>query len=266
MKVPLPRVSLALLGLLVACAVLIPWLSPHDYFTPDWDNTELPPQWSGGHLLGTDELGRDLLVRLMWSCRISLLVAAVASAISLVIGLAWGVVAGYVGGRVDAILMRIVDVLYSVPFTPFVIVLTVLFGRDLVLLFIAIGAVSWLDIARVTRAQTLGLREREFIIAAEVAGLSRPAIMWRHIVPNLLGITLVCLTLTIPAVVSTEAFLSYLGLGAQSPLTSLGVMLADGAAQMRSRPLLLVMPALVLVTLVYACNRLGDALRDRHGL
>jgi len=266
MKSPLPRSSLVLLGVLVAAALLVPWLSPHDYFTPDWDHTELPPQWAGGHLLGTDELGRDLLVRLMWSCRISLLVAAVASAISLVIGLAWGVTAGYLGGWVDAVLMRIVDVLYSVPFTPFVIVLTVLFGRDLVLLFVAIGAVSWLDIARVTRAQTLGLREREFVIAAEVAGLSRPAIMWRHIVPNLLGITLVCLTLTIPAVVTTEAFLSFLGLGAQSPLTSLGVMLADGAAAMRSRPLLLFLPAVVLIALVYACNRLGDALRDRYGL
>lgn len=162
--------------------------------------------------------------------------------------------------------MRVVDVLYSVPFTPFVIVLTVLFGRDLVLLFIAIGAVSWLDIARVTRAQTLGLKEREFIIAAEVAGLTPWAIMWRHIVPNLIGITLVCLTLTIPAVVTTEAFLSYLGLGAQSPLTSLGVMLADGAAQMRSRPLLLILPAVVLIALVHSCNRLGDALKDRHGL
>jgi len=266
MKRPLPRLSLALLGLLVAAAVLVPWLSPHDYFTPDWDNTVLAPQWAGAHLLGTDELGRDLLVRLMWSCRISLLVAGVASAISLVIGVAWGVAAGYFGGRVDSLLMRIVDVLYSVPFTPFVIVLTVLFGRDLVLLFIAIGAVSWLDIARVTRAQTLGLKGREFIIAAEVAGLSPLAIMWRHIVPNLIGITLVCLTLTIPAVVTTEAFLSYLGLGAQSPLTSLGVMLADGAAQMRSRPLLLLLPAMVLITLVYCCNRLGDALRDRHGL
>lgn len=266
MRRPLPRFSLALLGLMVAAAVLVPWLSPHDYFTPDWGSTELPPSWRNGHLLGTDELGRDLLVRLMWSCRISLLVAAVASAISLGIGLAWGITAGYVGGRVDALLMRIVDVLYSVPFTPFVIVLTVLFGRNLVLLFVAIGAVSWLDIARVTRAQTLGLKEREFIVAAEVAGLSRPAIMWRHIVPNLLHVTLVCLTLTIPAVITTEAFLSYLGLGAQSPLTSLGVMLADGAAQMRSRPLLLVMPGVVLIALVYCCNRLGDALRDRHGL
>jgi oligopeptide transport system permease protein len=266
MKRPLPRASLMLLGVLIAAAVFVPWLSPWDYYTPDWNNTELSPTLRDGHLLGTDELGRDLLVRLMWSCRISLLVAFAASCISLVIGLAWGVVAGYTGGRVDALLMRIVDVLYSVPFTPFVIVLTVLFGRDLTLLFIAIGAVSWLDIARVVRAQTLGLKAREFVVAAEVAGLAPLAIMWRHIVPNLIGITLVCLTLTIPAVITTEAFLSYLGLGAQSPLTSLGVMLADGAAQMRSRPLLLMLPAMVLIALVYACNRLGDALRDRHAV
>ncbi|HXC61017.1 MAG TPA: ABC transporter permease, partial [Steroidobacteraceae bacterium] len=221
-------------------------------------------RWQGGHVLGTDELGRDLLVRLMWSCRISLLVALTASLISLAIGVLWGVVAGYRGGRTDAVMMRLVDVLYSVPLTPFVVVLTVLFGRDLVLLFIAIGAVSWLDIARVVRAQTLGLKAREFVVAAEVAGLPPATIMWRHIVPNLMGVTLVCLTLTIPAIISTEAFLSYIGLGAQSPLTSLGVMLADGAAQMRARPLLLVLPATLLIVLVYACNRLGDALRDRH--
>jgi len=260
----LPRASLLLLAGLSLAAIVVPWLSPWDYYTPDWDHVDQGPGLHG-HLLGTDDLGRDLLVRLMWSCRISLLVAAAASAISLAIGVAWGLVAGYRGGRIDTVMMRIVDVLYSVPFTPFVIVLTVLFGRDLVLLFLAIGAVSWLDIARIVRAQTLGLREREFVIAAQVAGLGSPAIMWRHILPNLLGVTLVCLTLTVPAVISTEAFLSYLGLGAQSPLTSLGVMLADGAAQMRARPLLLILPALVLIALVYACNSLGDALRERYG-
>lgn len=260
----LPRFSVILLAGLALAAILVPWISPWDYYTPDWDHVDQGPGL-GGHLLGTDDLGRDLLVRLMWSCRISLLVAAAASAISLAIGVAWGLLAGYRGGRIDAVMMRIVDVLYSVPFTPFVIVLTVLFGRDLVLLFVAIGAVSWLDIARIVRAQTLGLREREFVIAAQVAGLGSPAIMWRHILPNLLGVTLVCLTLTVPAVISTEAFLSYLGLGAQSPLTSLGVMLADGAAQMRARPLLLILPATVLIALVYACNSLGDALRERYG-
>ncbi len=158
-------------------------------------------------------------------------------------------------------MMRTVDVLYSVPFTPLVVVLTVLFGRDLVLLFVAIGAVSWLDVARMVRAQTQGLAQREFVIAAEVAGVHPAAILWRHIAPNLAGVVIVWLTLTIPTVILTEAFLSYLGLGAQSPLTSLGVMLADGAAQMRSRPLLQLCPALVLIALVYCCNRIGDVLR-----
>jgi oligopeptide transport system permease protein len=260
----LPRFSALLLLMLVLGAVMVPWLSPHDYFTPDWDALDLPPQWRGGHWLGTDDLGRDVLVRLAWSCRISLLVALAASLISLVIGVGWGVIAGYIGGRTDAWLMRMVDVLYSVPFTPFVIVLTVLFGRDLVLLFVAIGAVSWLDIARMVRAEALGLRQREFVVAAEVMGVAPQAIMWRHIVPNLMSVIIVCLTLTIPTVILTEAFLSYLGLGAQAPLTSLGVMLADGAAQMRARPLLLLWPALTLIALVYACNSLGDALRRRH--
>jgi oligopeptide transport system permease protein len=264
MKPAWPRVSTALLLLLILSALLVPWVSPNDYYTPVWDAADLAPQWAHGHWLGTDDLGRDLLVRLMWSCRISLLVAAAATLISLVIGVLWGVIAGYKGGLIDSFMMRTVDVLYSVPFTPFVIVLTVVFGRSLVLLFVAIGAVSWLDIARIVRGQTLALREREYVLAARIAGLSSMAIMRRHIVPNLLGIVLTYLTLTVPTVVLTEAFLSYLGLGAQSPLTSLGVMLADGAAQMRSRPLLLLCPAVVLTLLVYCCNRIGDALRDRH--
>ena len=265
MKRALPWVSIGLLALLLLAALVVPWISPYDYFTPEWDQADLSPGASLGHPLGTDALGRDLLVRLMWSCRISLLVAFVASLISLCIGVSWGVAAGYLGGRVDAVMMRIVDVLYSVPFTPFVIVLTVLFGRDLLLLFVAIGAVSWLDIARIVRGQARSLRHREFVVAAEIAGVGAPRIMWSHIVPNLIGIVIVYLTLTIPTVILTEAFLSYLGLGAQAPLTSLGVMLADGAAQLRTRPLLLICPAAVLILLVFCCNRIGDSLRDRHG-
>ncbi len=264
MSHPLPKVSIAILLGLVLAAVLVPWISPYDYYTPAWDHTDLAPGWANAHLLGTDSLGRDLLVRLMWSTRISLLVALAASLISLTIGVAWGVAAGYLGGRTDSVMMRLVDVLYSVPFTPFVIVLTVLFGRNLLLLFVAIGAVSWLDIARIVRGQTRSLRHREYVVAAEIAGVSSAGIMWRHIVPNLIGIVIVYLTLTIPTVILTEAFLSYLGLGAQAPLTSLGVMLADGAAQMRARPLLLFLPAVVLILLVYSCNRIGDRLRDRY--
>jgi oligopeptide transport system permease protein len=258
-----PVASYGVLGFVLLSAIMVPWLSPFDYATPSWDELDLLPRLAGGHWLGTDDLGRDLLVRLMWGCRISLLVGVLASLTSLVIGVGWGVTAGYVGGRTDAWMMRTVDVLYSVPFIPFVIVLTVIFGRNIVLLFIAIGAVSWLDIARIARGQTLSLRQREFIEAARVGGLTPAQIIRRHVVPNLLGIVVVYLTLTIPTVILIEAFLSFLGLGAQAPLTSLGVMIAEGAAQMRSRPLLLVQPSLLLAVIVYCCNRIGDALRDR---
>lgn len=259
----LPPWSSGLLLALLLAALLVPWLSPYTYYAPSWDEIDLAPDWRSGHLLGTDDLGRDLLVRLMWGCRISLLVAVCASLTSLLIGVLWGVTAGYVGGRTDAWLMRAVDVLYSLPFIPLVVVLTVLFGRDLLLLFIAIGAVSWLDIARVVRGQTRSLREREFIVAARVGGMTGSQIILRHLLPNLAGLIIVYLTLTIPSVILTEAFLGYLGLGAQAPLTSLGTLIADGAAQMRARPRLLVCPALLLAVLVYCCNRLGDALRDR---
>ncbi len=258
----LPRLSLVLLALIVLGAILVPWISPYDYATPDWDSLNLSLQWRSGHLLGTDDLGRDLLVRLMWGCRISLLVALLASFTSLFIGVLWGVTAGYLGGRTDAWMMRSVDVLYSLPFIPFVIVLTVIFGRDIVLLFIAIGAVSWLDIARIVRGQTLTLRQREFIEAARVGGMRPAQIIRRHIIPNLMGIVIVYLTLTIPTVILVEAFLSFLGLGAQSPLTSLGVLIADGASQMRAQPRLLICPSVLLALIVYCSNRIGDALRD----
>jgi oligopeptide transport system permease protein len=261
-RVKLPRVSLALLLAVVVAALCVPWLSPYDYYTPSWDALDAPPRWRDAHLLGTDYLGRDLLVRLMWGCRISLLVALLASLTSLSIGVLWGVTAGYLGGRTDGWMMRTVDVLYSVPFIPFVIVLTVIFGRDVVLLFVAIGAVSWLDIARIVRGQTLSLRQREFIEAARVGGMTSAQIIRRHLIPNLMGIVLAYLTLTIPTVILIEAFLSFLGLGAQAPLTSLGVMIADGAMQMRARPALLIYPAVLLALIVYCCNRLGDALRD----
>jgi len=251
--------------LIVLAALLQPLFSPFDYYTPSWDELDQGPSFASGHWLGTDDLGRDLLVRLMWGCRVSLLVALAASLTSLVIGVSWGVTAGYVGGRTDSLMMRAVDVLYSIPFIPFVIVLTVLFGRHIVLLFVAIGAVSWLDIARIVRGQTLSLREREFVTAARVMGATTPAIIRRHLVPNLFGIVLAYLTLTIPTVILIEAFLSFLGLGAQAPLASLGTLISDGAAQMQGRPRLLVCPAVLLAVLVYCCNRIGDSLRDSLG-
>ncbi len=248
--------------LIVLAALLLPLASPYDYYTLDWQHLYLAPGAHGWHLLGTDALGRDLLVRTMWGCRVSLLVGIAASLVSVLIGVLWGTTAGYIGGRVDGLLMRAVDVLYSVPFIPFVIVLTVLFGRQLLLIFVAIGAVSWLDIARIVRGQTLALKSREFIEAARVAGVRAPAMILRHLVPNLIGIVVIYATLTIPTVILFEAFLSFLGLGVQSPMTSLGSLVAEGAGRMQSFPYLLLVPGLLLAAIIFCFNFLGDGLRD----
>jgi oligopeptide transport system permease protein len=182
--------------------------------------------------------------------------------VSVVIGVLWGAAAGFVGGHVDSVMMRIVDILYSVPFIPFVIILVVMFGRDLFLIFVAIGAVSWLDIARIVRGQTLSLRNKEFIEAARASGVSGPSIVVRHLVPNLLGIVVIYATLTVPSVILFEAFLSFLGLGVQAPMTSLGVLVSDGASELQSYPYLLFIPAVFLALIVYCLNYLGDGLRD----
>ncbi len=252
----------ALLGLIVAAAVLVPWLSPYDYATPAWTRIFLGPTLRGGQLFGTDSLGRDLLVRVMWGCRVSLLVGIAASLISVVIGVLWGAVAGFVGGRLDGLAMRTVDVLYSVPFIPFVIVLEVLFGRNFLLVFIAIGAVSWLDLARIVRGQTLSIRAQEYIAAARTLGVRTPAMIWRHVLPNLIGLVAVYATLTIPGIILFEALLSFLGLGVHAPLASLGSLVAEGANEMQANPHLLVFPAAFLATIIICLNRLGDALRD----
>lgn len=254
--------SAVILGVIVAAAIVVPWLSPYNYYTPQWSLIDLAPTLRGGHIFGTDDLGRDLLVRVMWGCRVSLLIGVVASVVSVVIGTVWGAVAGYAGGIVDTLMMRGVDILYSVPFIPFVIVLIVMFGRNLVLIFVAIGAVSWLDIARIVRGQTLSLRNREFIEAARASGVPGPAIVLRHLIPNLAGIVVIYATLTVPSVILFEAFLSFLGLGVQAPMTSLGVLVSDGAGVLQAYPYLLIIPALFLAAIVYCINYLGDGLRD----
>lgn len=254
--------SAAILGAIILAAIVVPLISPYNYYTPQWELLDQPPTWHGGHIFGTDDLGRDLLVRIMWGCRVSLLIGMVASVVSVVIGVLWGAAAGFKGGTVDSLMMRIVDILYSVPFIPFVIVLVVMFGRNLLLIFVAIGAVSWLDIARIVRGQTLSLRNKEFIEAARASGVSGPAIVVRHLVPNLLGIVVIYATLTVPSVILFEAFLSFLGLGVQSPMTSLGVLVSDGASELQSYPYMLFIPAIFLAAIVYCLNYLGDGLRD----
>jgi len=254
--------SLLLLGLLVLVVTLGPVLSPNAFDRSDWDAILLPPTLTGGHWFGTDFLGRDLLMRTFQGGRISLLVGLSATLVSLVIGVAWGATAGYVGGRVDAFMMRVVDILYALPFMFFVILLMVFFGRNIFLIFIAIGAVNWLDMARIVRGQTLSLREREFVLAAQAYGAPGWRIIAKHIVPNLLGVVVVYVTLTIPQVILVESFLSFLGLGVQEPFTSWGALVNDGAQQMETGPWLLIFPGLFLAVTLFCFNFLGDGLRD----
>lgn len=257
---PLALVALGVLGAVVLLALLVPLVSPFDYATPNWDAIYQAP--GGLHLFGTDALGRDLLVRVMWGCRISLLVGVAASFVSVLIGVLWGATAGYAGGTTDSLMMRFVDILYTVPFIPLVIVLTVLFGRNFLLVFVAIGAVSWLDIARIVRGQTLSLKNREFIEAARALGLRTPTMIFRHLVPNLLGVVIIYATLTVPTVILFEAFLSFLGLGVHAPLASLGTLVSDGANHLQSHPYLLTLPALFLTLIICCFSYLGDGLRD----
>jgi oligopeptide transport system permease protein len=256
------QVGACVLLVLAIAAVAGPWLSPHRYDEIDWRALASAPTAQGAHWLGTDELGRDLMVRTLHGMRTSLLIALLASAVSLCIGVTWGAVAGYAGGRLDNAMMRFVDILYSLPYIFFVIILTVLFGRNLVLLFIAIGAVGWLTMARIVRGQTLSLRRREFVEAALALGVPPRRIITRHIVPNVAGPVIVYATLLIPQMILFESFLSFLGLGVQEPLASLGSLIADGAATMEAAPWMLVVPASVLVALLLSLNFLGEGLRD----
>ena len=213
-------------------------------------------------LAGVDGNGRDLLVRLMIGGRVSLLVGLLASLVALVIGVTWGASAGYLGGRVDMVMMRVVDILYALPFIFFVILLIVFFGRHFVLIFAAIGAIEWLDMARIVRGQTLSLKRQEFVLAAEALGVGGGGILRRHIVPNLAGPVLAWLTLLTPRIILLESFLSFLGLGVQEPMTSLGVLVSEGARGIEDSPGLLFFPALLLSALLFSLNFVGDGLRD----
>jgi oligopeptide transport system permease protein len=259
------RAALTASSIMLAVCVLVllaPLLSPYEFDSTDWDRISTPPSLSNGHYFGTDDVGRDLFVRTLYGGRISMLVGLAATLVSLIIGIAWGATAGYAGGRTDHFMMRTVDVLYALPFMFFVILLMVFFGRNIFLIFVAVGAVNWLDMARIVRGQTLSLKTKEFIEAARAGGVSGFDIVRRHIVPNLLGVVVVYVTLTIPQVILVESFLSFLGLGVQEPMTSWGGLVNDGAQSMESAPWALIFPALFLALTLFCFNFIGDGLRD----
>ncbi|MFL2707978.1 MAG: peptide ABC transporter permease [Gammaproteobacteria bacterium TMED226] len=261
----LTRNKAAMLGafiliLLIIVAALAPWIAPYSYSYQDLNLGASPP--SADHLLGTDVLGRDLLSRILYGARISLLVGFVATGVALVIGVSWGIIAGYAGGKVDSIMMRIVDVLYGLPFIIFIILLMVIFGRNLWLLFGAIGAVEWLTMARIVRAQVIGLKNQEFVLAAKAMGVSNLSMFRRHLLPNILGPIAVYATLTIPQVMLLEGFLSFLGLGIQPPMSSWGTLIKDGVESMEEYSWLLIYPGITFTITLFALNFFGDGLRD----
>ena len=240
--------------------LLAPFVSPYDYEQQDLVLGAAGP--SAQHWLGTDVFGRDLLTRILYGGRISLMVGLIATGVALIIGVTWGAIAGYAGGRVDAVMMRFVDIVYALPFMIFVVLLMVVFGRNLLLLFLVIGAVEWLTMARIVRGQVQGLKQLEFIEAAVSLGLSGWIIIRRHLIPNAIGPVIVYTTLTIPSVMLLEAFISFLGLGIQPPQSSWGSLIAEGVETMEEFPWLLIFPGMALSLTLFALNFLGDGLRD----
>lgn len=250
----------AVLLLLGLAALFAPLLAPYSYRAQDLALGATPPSWQ--HWMGTDVLGRDLFTRILYGSRVSLSVGLLATAVALLIGVLWGTVAGYAGGALDTLMMRVVDVLYAVPFVLLVILLMVAFGRSLWLLFLAIGAVEWMTMARIVRGQVLSLRSREFVLAAQALGVSRGAIIRRHLIPNTLSAVIVYGTLTIPSVIILEAFLSFLGLGIQEPSSSWGLLISYGVESMEDSPWILLFPAAVFSLTLFCLNFFGDGLRD----
>ncbi len=253
-------ISMILLGIVAVAVILGPVLSSQAYDYADFSVVSDPP--SAEHWFGTDNVGRDLLVRTLHGGRVSLMVGLVSTLVSLLIGVGIGAIAGYFGGRLDTVLMRAVDILYAMPFMFFVILLMVFFGRNIFLIFVAIGAITWLDMARIVRGQTLSLKTMEFVDAARLLGVGDLTIIHRHIIPNLLGIVVVYATLTIPRVILVESFLSFLGLGIQEPLTSWGALVNEGSQELQTAPWMLLFPAGFLALTLFCLNFVGDGLRD----
>ena len=255
-------ISLFVLFLITLLCFFGPNLSPYGYEDVDWAAMHQSPNFETKHYFGTDALGRDLFVRTLTGGQISLMVGIMGALVAVVIGTLYGAISGFLGGGVDRFLMRLLEILYSIPFMFFVIILVTFFGRNILLLFIAIGAIAWLDMARIVRGQTLSLRQKEFVEAAYVAGVSNWHTILRHIVPNVLGLVAVYATLLVPGMILTESFLSFLGLGVQEPMTSWGALLQEGAQTMDIAPLQLFFPAAFMVITLFSFNYIGDGLRD----
>lgn len=260
------RNKAAVIGLVIVLTVafvcfLLPSFGLRSVDDVNWDMLGVAPDIAQRYFFGTDLNGRDIFVRTLHGGQVSLTVAIVATSVSLIIGVIWGATAGFIGGRIDNVMMRIVDILYSIPFIFIVILLVVVFGRKIVLIYFAIGAVSWLDMARIVRGQTLSVRRKEYIEAAHASGVSVWRIITRHIIPNCLGPVIVYATLTVPAVMLTESFLSFIGLGVMEPQSSWGTLIAEGTDNMEERPWML-LPGAVLVVTLLALNFVGDGLRD----
>jgi oligopeptide transport system permease protein len=257
----------AVVGLIVLVLIALacfgaPYMGLRDQDDINWDMIQSAPDFAQGYFFGTDSNGRDLFVRTLYGGQVSLTVGIVSTMVSLVIGTLYGATAGFVGGKVDGAMMRVVDMLYSIPFIFFVILLTVFFGRKFVLIYVAIGAVNWLDMARIVRGQTLSIKRKEYIEAAHASGVSTWRIITRHIIPNCLGPVVVYMTLTVPVVILTESFISFLGMGVQEPQSSWGTLVAEGADNLEIAPWQVFGPGAVLAVTLLALNFVGDGLRD----
>ena len=254
--------ALVVLAIITLVCIFGPMVLPYEFDTADWDAMKLPPSLKGHHYWGTDESGRDLLVRALIGGRISLMVGILATICSVIVGIAWGATAGFIGGKVDSFMMRFVDMMYAIPYLLIAILLVTILGREFYLVVLTITAFSWMDMARVVRGQTLSLRSMEFVEAARAIGVPTWRIIFSHVVPNLLGIVAIYTTITVPAVILVESVLSFLGLGIQEPMTSWGVLIHDGAGVMESSPWMLLCPAALLSITLYCFNFVGDGLRD----
>jgi len=264
--------SMIILGTITLLAIFAPLLSPYSFEAIDFSLIQCAPSWwqgenvlcyaDGTHPFGMDAVGRDLFIRTLYGARVSLAVGLVATGVSLLIGVIYGATAGYLGKRIDNLMMRFVDVLYSLPFIFFVIILMVIFDRNFILLFVAIGAVEWLTMARIVRGQTLSIKQKEFIEAARASGVGSWGIISRHVIPNVIGPVIVYVTLTIPAVILAESFLSFLGLGIREPMTSWGVLISEGANVLETAPWMLIFPAGFMAVTLFCFNFIGDGLRD----